>query len=138
MDVENRRLQGVKNILLPKSFLMTGVFFGRPFASPFMNPLASTVSLSKTTILSLKKERSVGMHFQRFPGQAKLVTVMEGKIFDVVRRRSLMILQLLGNGRAFTLQRLQGSSFLSLWDLHMAFACSAMMLTCVYKVSTCL
>ena len=34
---------------------------------------------------SFSKQGTIrGMHFQRFPGQAKLITVISGKIFDVL------------------------------------------------------
>lgn len=79
MEVQELSLDGVKRIRL-KVFFDDRGFFRETFRRshyPDMEFAQDNHSFSKKGTIR-------GMHFQRFPGQAKLVTVMQGEIFDVV------------------------------------------------------
>lgn len=77
MKIESR-LQGLKRIRPKVHRDARGSFFELFRANQFEDIFVQdNCSVSKRGVIR-------GMHFQRHPGQAKLVTVLEGEIFDVV------------------------------------------------------
>jgi len=83
MEVQELSLEGVKKIRL-KVFFDDRGFFRETFRDAFYQQMGITESFAQDNHSFSKKGTVRGMHFQRSPGQAKLVTVMEGEIFDVV------------------------------------------------------
>lgn len=83
MEVQELSLEGVKKIRL-KVFFDDRGFFRETFRDAFYQQLGITESFAQDNHSFSKRGTVRGMHFQRSPGQAKLVTVMEGEIFDVV------------------------------------------------------
>jgi dTDP-4-dehydrorhamnose 3,5-epimerase len=90
MQVQELSLAGVKKIF-PKIFFDDRGFFREIFRKPLYVQAGIDVEFVQDNHSFSKFGTLRGMHFQRTPGQAKLVSVMEGKIFDVVvdiRRKS--------------------------------------------------
>jgi len=83
MEVQDLSFEGVKKIR-PKVFFDDRGFFRETFRKPHFLEAGITADFDQDNHSFSKQGTIRGMHFQRFPGQAKLVTVMEGKIFDVV------------------------------------------------------
>jgi dTDP-4-dehydrorhamnose 3,5-epimerase len=82
MNVKDLSLPGVKWIC-PPIFCDDRGFFRETFRQPLYYRAGITCDFVQDNHSFSKQGTIRGMHFQRFPGQAKLVTVMEGKIFDV-------------------------------------------------------
>lgn len=83
MEVQELSLAGVKKIR-PKIFFDDRGFFRETFRKPLYLEAGIVADFAQDNHSFSKKGTIRGMHFQRLPGQAKLVSVMEGKIFDVV------------------------------------------------------
>jgi dTDP-4-dehydrorhamnose 3,5-epimerase len=83
MEVQNLTLEGVKRIRL-KVFFDDRGFFRETFRAPLYAEEGIPTVFAQDNHSFSKRGTIRGMHFQRSPGQAKLVTVMEGEIFDVV------------------------------------------------------
>jgi dTDP-4-dehydrorhamnose 3,5-epimerase len=83
MEVQEIGLVGVKKIR-SKIFFDDRGFFRETFCQPLYQRAGIGADFAQDNHSFSKRGTIRGMHFQRFPGQAKLVTVMEGKIFDVV------------------------------------------------------
>lgn len=83
MKVETLSLNGVK-LLRPKIFFDARGFFRETFRKPLYEQAGIPSDFVQDNHSFSKRGTIRGMHFQRSPGQAKLVTVMQGKIFDVV------------------------------------------------------
>jgi|SRR3972149_3818642 len=81
MEIEEGRLKGVR-IFRPKIFRDSRGLFFELFRE---GRLEHAVSGFVQDNCSISRQNTIrGMHFQRRPGQAKLVTVILGKVFDVV------------------------------------------------------
>lgn len=83
MEVEELSLEGLKRIR-SKIFFDERGFFRETFRKPIYQQAGIVGDFAQDNHSFSKKGTLRGMHFQRSPGQAKLVTVMEGEIFDVV------------------------------------------------------
>ncbi len=83
MEVQDLSLEGVKRIQL-KVFFDDRGFFRETFRAPLYAKAGIPTEFAQDNHSFSKKGTIRGMHFQRHPGQAKLITVMEGEIFDVV------------------------------------------------------
>ncbi len=82
MEIKDLSLPGVK-FIRPKIFHDDRGFFRETFRRPLYHQVGIDCDFVQDNHSFSKKGTIRGMHFQRTPGQAKLVTVMEGKIFDV-------------------------------------------------------
>lgn len=82
MEIKDLSLPGVK-FIRPKIFHDDRGFFRETFRLPLYEQAGIDCGFVQDNHSFSKKGTIRGMHFQRSPGQAKLVTVMEGKIFDV-------------------------------------------------------
>lgn len=82
IEVKNLSLDGAK-LLRPKFFYDDRGFFRETFRKPLYAQMGIDCDFHQDNHSFSKQGTIRGMHFQRFPGQAKLVTVMQGKIFDV-------------------------------------------------------
>ncbi|MBI2742746.1 MAG: dTDP-4-dehydrorhamnose 3,5-epimerase [Chlamydiales bacterium] len=76
-------LEGPRRIR-PRVFHDERGFFWECYREPLYRALGIEESFVQVNHSFSKKGTIRGMHFQRSPGQAKLVTVITGKIFDVV------------------------------------------------------
>lgn len=83
MEVKNLSLSGAK-LLRPKLFFDDRGFFRETFRKPLYEKIGIDCDFLQDNHSFSKQGTVRGMHFQRFPGQAKLVTVMQGEIFDVI------------------------------------------------------
>lgn len=83
MEVQDLSLDGVKKIRLKVFFDGRG-FFRETFRNSLYREIGIVEEFAQDNHSFSKKGTIRGMHFQRSPGQAKLVTVMAGEIFDVV------------------------------------------------------
>jgi len=83
MEVVELAFAGVKRVR-PKTFFDERGFFRETFRQSLYEASGIDVAFVQDNHSFSKRGTIRGMHFQRSPGQAKLVTVMEGKIFDVV------------------------------------------------------
>lgn len=83
MQVENLSLEGLKRIRV-KIFFDDRGFFRETFRNSLYSAVGIPIDFAQDNHSFSKKGTIRGMHFQRFPGQAKLVTVIEGEIFDAV------------------------------------------------------
>jgi dTDP-4-dehydrorhamnose 3,5-epimerase len=83
MDVKDLSLQGLKKIRI-KTFFDDRGFFRETFRNPLYAQAGIPTDFAQDNHSFSKQGTLRGMHFQRSPGQAKLVTVLEGEIFDVV------------------------------------------------------
>ena len=81
MEVRTLRLSGLK-LIFPKIFPDERGFFYESFKLPLFDSLGlppfvqDNVSFSKKGVIR-------ALHYQRKPGQAKLISCLQGKIFDV-------------------------------------------------------
>ena len=82
MEIKDLSLPGVK-FIRPKIFHDDRGFFRETFREPLYREAGIDCGFVQDNHSFSKKGTIRGMHFQRTPGQAKLVTVMAGKIFDV-------------------------------------------------------
>lgn len=82
MEVIDLRLKGLK-LLKPKVFRDSRGFFIETFSLPQYRQFGIEDLFQQDNHSYSKKGCIRGMHFQSFPGQAKLIRVGIGKIFDV-------------------------------------------------------
>ncbi|MBI2811700.1 MAG: dTDP-4-dehydrorhamnose 3,5-epimerase [Candidatus Melainabacteria bacterium] len=82
MQVQELSLPGVK-LIRPKVFFDERGFFREMFRKPLYLQNGIDCEFVQDNHSFSKQGTIRGMHFQRAPGQSKLVTVMQGKIFDV-------------------------------------------------------
>jgi dTDP-4-dehydrorhamnose 3,5-epimerase len=82
MEIIDLRLAGLK-LIKPKVFRDERGFFLESFHQPLYEQMGITGSFSQDNHSFSQKNCIRGMHFQTVPGQAKLVRVAVGKIFDV-------------------------------------------------------
>jgi len=98
MEIENLALPGVKRIKMQRFVDHRGFFQELFVQSRFADKGMDTPFVQDNHSFS-KYGTLRGMHFQRFPGQAKLISVLYGTIYDVVvdiRRDSPTFKQWLG------------------------------------------
>ncbi|HSX27008.1 MAG TPA: dTDP-4-dehydrorhamnose 3,5-epimerase [Chlamydiales bacterium] len=83
MEIINLRLSGVKKIV-PRVFKDERGFFFESYSQPlYLSNGIETVFVQDNVSFS-KKGTVRGLHYQSSPGQAKLVSCVSGKIWDVV------------------------------------------------------
>jgi dTDP-4-dehydrorhamnose 3,5-epimerase len=82
MEAVNLRLQGLI-LIKPKVFQDHRGFFLETFQQSVYDKLGIQCSFVQDNHSFSKKGCIRGMHFQSFPGQAKLIRVAVGKIYDV-------------------------------------------------------
>lgn len=82
MQVENLRLKGLK-LIKPKVFRDQRGFFLETFSQPAYEQIGISCGFVQDNHSFSSKGCVRGMHFQTTPGQAKLVRVASGRIFDV-------------------------------------------------------
>lgn len=82
MEVIDLRLNGLK-LLKPKVFKDNRGFFLESFQQSLYTKLGIDCTFVQDNHSYSQKGCIRGMHFQSFPGQAKLIRVAVGKIFDV-------------------------------------------------------
>lgn len=83
MEVIEQSLQGIK-LLRPKVFHDERGFFKESYRKSLYESVGIDCEFVQDNHSFSKKGTIRGMHFQRRPGQAKLVSVLEGEIFDVI------------------------------------------------------
>lgn len=83
MQVDELSFKEVKKISI-KTFVDDRGFFRETFRKSLHAQMGVDVDFVQDNHSFSKKGTLRGMHFQRVPGQSKLVTVIAGKIFDVV------------------------------------------------------
>ncbi len=83
MEVKDLKLEGVK-LLRSKMFFDNRGFFRETFRKPLFQQAGIAWDFVQDNHSFSKRGVIRGMHFQRRPGQNKLVTVVQGTIFDVV------------------------------------------------------
>lgn len=83
MEVKDLLFDGVK-LLRPKIFFDDRGFFRETFRKSLYVQAGIDCDFLQDNHSFSVQGTIRGMHFQRSPGQAKLVTVMEGTIFDVI------------------------------------------------------
>ena len=82
MEVTDLRLQGLK-LIKPKLFKDDRGFFLETFQQSVYEKAGITCSFAQDNHSFSQKGCIRGMHFQSLPGQAKLIRVAVGKIYDV-------------------------------------------------------
>ena len=82
MEIINLSIPGLKLIKL-KAFHDERGFFKEFYKQPAYHDAGIASSFPQDNFSYSKKGVLRGMHFQTFPGQAKLVSVIQGEIFDV-------------------------------------------------------
>lgn len=82
MEIENLHLEGLK-LVKPKAFQDNRGYFLVAFHQPLYEKLGITCAFSQDNHSVSQKGCIRGMHFQSYPGQAKLVRVAIGTIYDV-------------------------------------------------------
>lgn len=82
MEVIDLRLQGLK-LVKPKIFKDSRGFFIESFQQSLYEKMGMDCGFVQDNHSYSQKGCIRGMHFQSFPGQAKLVRVAIGKIYDV-------------------------------------------------------
>lgn len=82
MEIIELRLKGLK-LVKPKVFRDTRGFFLESFRQPLYEKLGIHEHFQQDNHSFSQKDCLRGMHFQSFPGQAKLVRTAIGKIYDV-------------------------------------------------------
>lgn len=83
LEIISLQLSGPKRIR-PRVFKDERGFFLECYRQPLYQELGIEERFVQVNHSFSKNGTIRGMHFQRSPGQAKLVTVISGKIFDVV------------------------------------------------------
>jgi dTDP-4-dehydrorhamnose 3,5-epimerase len=82
MDILELELPGLK-LLKPRLYADERGFFLESYRASLYASLGIDCSFVQDNRSYSKKGTLRGMHFQRKPGQAKLVSVIEGEVFDV-------------------------------------------------------
>ncbi len=82
MELIDLRLAGLK-LIKPKIFKDQRGFFLESFQQTLYEKMGITCAFVQDNHSFSQKNCIRGMHFQSFPGQAKLIRVAIGKIFDV-------------------------------------------------------
>jgi dTDP-4-dehydrorhamnose 3,5-epimerase len=82
MEVINGRLQGLK-LIIPKVFRDERGFFLESFQQSAYEKAGIVCPFAQDNHSFSQKGCIRGMHFQSWPGQAKLIRVVIGKIYDV-------------------------------------------------------
>lgn len=82
MEVTNLRLEGLK-LIKPKVFRDNRGFFLESFQRSEYEKFGIEEPFQQDNHSFSKKDCIRGMHFQSYPGQAKLIRVAVGQIFDV-------------------------------------------------------
>ncbi|WP_068471358.1 dTDP-4-dehydrorhamnose 3,5-epimerase [Candidatus Protochlamydia phocaeensis] len=82
MEVIDLRLKGLK-LIKPKVFKDPRGFFLESFKQPLYEKMGIQEKFAQDNHSFSTKHCIRGMHFQSFPGQAKLVRVAVGKVYDV-------------------------------------------------------
>ena len=82
MEVVNLSLSGLK-LVRPRMFADARGFFRETYRQPIYHTMGIDLPFVQDNHSFSKKGTVRGMHFQRYPGQAKLVSVISGTIFDV-------------------------------------------------------
>jgi len=82
MEVIELELEGLK-LIKPKVFKDDRGFFMESYKEPLYHQMGISEHFQQDNHSYSKKDCIRGMHFQSYPGQAKLVRVGKGKIFDV-------------------------------------------------------
>ena len=82
MEVIDLRLKGLK-LVCPRVFRDERGFFKETYHEPRYTALGMDERFVQDNHSFSQKNVLRGMHFQSFPGQSKLVSVTQGKIFDV-------------------------------------------------------
>lgn len=82
MEIKDLSLAGVK-LIRPKVFFDQRGYFRETYRKPLYTQAGIDTDFVQDNHSFSVQGTIRGMHFQRSPGQAKLVTVMQGKIFDV-------------------------------------------------------
>ncbi len=83
MEVNHLRLEGLK-LIKPKVFKDQRGFFLETFQQSIYEKVGIACPFVQDNHSFSQKGCIRGMHFQSFPGQAKLIRVAVGKIYDVV------------------------------------------------------
>ena len=83
MEVLDQPLEGLK-LIRPNVFFDERGYFLETYRESRYKSSGVAVSFVQDNHSFSKKGTIRGMHFQSFPGQAKLVKVVEGEIYDVV------------------------------------------------------
>ena len=83
MKVINLNLSGLK-LLKPTVYKDPRGSFVECYQAPVYKELGISCNFVQDNCSTSKRHTIRGMHFQAKPGQDKLVTVMEGRIYDVV------------------------------------------------------
>ncbi|MBA3722229.1 MAG: dTDP-4-dehydrorhamnose 3,5-epimerase [Parachlamydiaceae bacterium] len=82
MEIIDLRLNGLK-LIKPKVFKDARGFFLETFQQSVYDKISVPLQFSQDNHSYSKKDCIRGMHFQSYPGQAKLIRAGIGKIFDV-------------------------------------------------------
>ena len=82
MEITDLRLHGLK-LIKPKVFKDTRGYFFESFREPAYEKYGIREHFQQDNHSYSQKGSLRGMHFQSFPGQAKLIRVAVGKIYDV-------------------------------------------------------
>lgn len=82
MEITDLRLQGLK-LIKPKVFRDSRGFFLESFQQSVYSQAGITCRFEQDNHSFSRKHCLRGMHFQTYPGQAKLVRVVLGQIYDV-------------------------------------------------------
>lgn len=83
MEMVNLRLEGLK-LIRPKVFHDKRGFFLESYSQPLFDQLGFNITFPQDNHSYSQKDTLRGMHFQSQPGQAKLIRVASGTIYDVV------------------------------------------------------
>lgn len=83
MQVADLRLQGLK-LITPKIFADERGFFFENYRQPLYAALGIDIRFVQDSTSFSKWGTIRALHYQSHPGQAKLVSCIQGKIFDVV------------------------------------------------------
>lgn len=82
MEVESLRLSGLKRIR-PKIFADQRGFFFETYRQPMYTSFGIDPVFVQDNLSFSKKGTLRALHYQSTPGQAKLISCLQGKIFDV-------------------------------------------------------
>jgi dTDP-4-dehydrorhamnose 3,5-epimerase len=83
MKIMDQPLEGIK-LIRPEVFVDERGFFLETYRESLYQEQGIDCRFVQDNHSYSKKGVVRGMHFQKFPGQAKLISVMKGEIFDVV------------------------------------------------------
>lgn len=82
MEVVSYPIHGLK-LIFPKKFCDERGFFLESFRKPLYEEEGIATPFVQDNLVFSNKNVVRGLHYQRFPGQAKLVSCLQGKIWDV-------------------------------------------------------